>query len=755
MATYYIAGQTGSNAPAGATNTIKLAVAETAAGAFRDFATLFKYAKAVFGDTGVRPLEGATIIVNDRVAGQATTPNNGYAICNCDECGTPAEIRQWTEADGTVPGSGAIKDWYCDGWVYIQPTLTNDAGNNFVNTSALTGISALLVPVSGGTGITGVHVICDGASAEDGSSRCALSRITAPANTAAYKTAVDAAVTAGATTYDNTYYIDPGTKVLSFRVVNLAGAVVLTNSSPQAIDANDLGHLAVTMCPAADATNGVAGNALLCFQNAAPDASPMKISGGRFTNAGRSDNGLYLLSFEDPNGNLNPLIIEDCNFANGGHHNGPGITGGATAGAKVTSKIIVRRCTTGRASAAVNSAPNCISLGGNSVTGMVFEDNDYTFGPILNPRGQACSDSALASGFFSGGSNGAVKPFTDGVVRRCTFRPRSTVNAHIQNGGVTICNTAAITAGNEDVASAYAMRFEDDSIGPCSRVVMTTQSGARTDYGVGDAGATPTLKDVLGSFSITRSALNFCGGGAIPNATDSLQTVLRFNPGNNWNGSVPAVMPRTCLVSNSVVVFNNSDPNANGGSDYAVLMDLGDTGQGACMFRFKNCLIVDMSRQVRGGVNFWANYVNASGNSGFAFTNNILLNYHAKTLSGLKRQLFVNDNALANFSTRCIVSGNYYGGFTHFSDAAARDTAAEFATIDTTGVFSANVAPFSSYMKSLIRSRVGPVCGGWDPVEALRRMMDGGTVNPIRPKASGGSFGAGLAAGVLLARQGG
>jgi len=129
---------TGSDSPAGANATAKLAVVATPAGAMKTLSALAALLNTYFVETGTVYCTGSTeIVISGIIYGTTAAPDAAYCYFNGSVCGSPGCFRQWEETDGTPP-SGPILSWGADGGVPVNPTWTHNTPlANAWNSSAL------------------------------------------------------------------------------------------------------------------------------------------------------------------------------------------------------------------------------------------------------------------------------------------------------------------------------------------------------------------------------------------------------------------------------------------------------------------------------------------------------------------------------------------------------------------------------------------------------------------------------------------
>jgi len=280
------------------------------------------------------------------------------------------------------------------------------------------------------------------------------------------------------------------------------------------------------------------------------------------------------------------------------------------------------------------------------------------------------------------------------------------------NGSIVVSKTAAVT-GDPWNPAVYPTRFVRPTIGPLE--ISNYSTSGTNDYA---------------NTAMSGGVLLLTGGGGRTSALPNLN-VFQFN-GGAWGVAVTDPLPRTLFLSQMIILIDTGDTSSYQANHLFYMQ----TNNSAMCLRADQCLFLNISQPMRSETTRWFDFVNAAGNCGFNIRNSILANLYpnnaAGTTTGL-RQLFNNDSGLANASTRRVMSGNHYVGFTSYSSDTNYDTQAEYlAGVDTTGTFATGLAITGSTFETRLRALLGPgFMGGQDPATVLRQALNGGPITTV------------------------
>lgn len=724
--TIWIDGVGGNDSPAGANNIARLAtVKASSANALKTLARLAGICNGAVGEGAVNPLQGETIYINGEVGGTLTTPDVAFALFNCASLGSPALVTSWPTTQPTPP-SGSYAPAVLRGdvnqngvtFTYTGITVTfasvssvavvTSAGHglkegtqiSFSSTGTLPGgitagttyyvrapltnsfnISAtidgaLLDVPSVGTGtisgllywtgtlgtpftsstVTRCLIYADEATGADGSSICELDLVadaTAVANT------------------KNSYFIN-GSRVIFINFTDTRG-IVQNALANMRLDSSSGQGVSVVVLAALSSSAGTSANALACFQT----AQGTVFSKLTLRNPALTSFGQYPLSTEQAKN----VVYEDISIECGGHHF-IGFTGTGDQDGN-----IVRRCYGNRGLGQTAGAfSGSCSFAGATVTNGLMENCTWENGILLNPAGDLTTRAqAYATNLWTFAANNP-NGLSGMRINKTIFRPKSAKMPYINAGG-QVNNTTALTAGQELVATSYPVQFNQCMYGP---------SGVAQHF----SGGTNTVAN-----SSHRSGLWYMTGSS------GLGTAASRNPpfiyaDSDWSTTVPAVMPRNILFQNMLFIIKAGQRSPFIGGTTFVMNSLNML----CAIRFKDCVIIDLSKHARGCTIAMFDYGGAAGNCVFNVESSIIIT-QPQDASGVVKQLCFNDNGLANAAARRKFTGNTYVGFTTFSSDTNFDTQAEWlASVDTTATFAPAMNLQNQATVNLIAAKLG---GAW------------------------------------------
>ncbi len=722
MGIYYIDGVSGNDSPAGANNVARLAtIKDTPAAALKTLARLAAIANGAVGEGATTPLQGETIYVNGEIVGTYALPDLACALFNCASLGTPSLLTYWPSTAATPP-AGKFLDAGLRGDVDIngntpaytgttvtfaagttatqtahpylegsQVSFTNSGGalpsplvanttyyvrQPATNTYALsaTPTGALITFAGAGTGthtaglywtatlptsMTSANVgrcliYADESTAIDGTPSCDLDLVASAALVASTP---------------NSYFID-GARVLYINFTNNQG-IIQNGNSTMRLDSSVGQGVSLSIVAAANSSNGTAGNALVCFQN----ATGMTIRGLTTRNQALTSYGLYPISFEQ---------AVNCTYENifvcGGGHHFLGCTGtGAMNGATVKNCYGARGL--GQTAGAFGGS---VSFVGSTVSNVLMQDCTWENGSVLNPLGAPNTrQNSLSSNLWVAAANNA-NGLSNVNYKRCMFIPKQQMLPGI-NGGGQILNTTPLAAGTELSSQSYPVQFDQCLVGP-TIVAQHFTGGAGDTYG--------NSSHRRGLWLMTGAdGSGYLAGRATPFiAADSA-----------WGGGLPDPMPRNILFENQLIIIKAGQRQPFIGA----LTFTFTSGTSAWALRFKNCVILDLSKHARGCNVSMFDYTSAAGNCVYQVEDSIIIT-QPQDSSGVVTQLCSNDNGLANAATRRKFSRNLYVGFSAYSADASYNEQNEWLTnVDTGATFASSLNLRDSSTVSLFQSKLG------------------------------------------------
>lgn len=684
---------TGSDSPAGATAALKLAVVATPAGAMKTLSALAALLNSYYVATGTVYCTGSTeIVISGIIYGTTSAPDAAYCYFNGSVCGSPACFRQWEDKDGTPP-SGPILPWGADGGVPVNPTWTYGAP-----VATAWGSSALPAGMTAAK-VNALYILRNAGKNQDGRPRMYLTKAASQA-------------ASGFGTTPNSYFIDAG-RVLTLNYTDINGVNQDNNAGadgPGFLDTNDANVFCIVNPATGGVSTGTSPGALLYLDLVdRTDGGECVVSDGIFSNTGYpAVGGCYCVYSE----RSNRVVIRNCTGVGVSHH------GFGHSGSSDQTGCEVENCAVGDFFGAAATGNFHIAIAGRNVTRGKISRCTFNSGPVLNPRGNALPEAAvLPNGICSIAGDSTTNPIRDQLIEDCVFKPAFALGQNSTNGSLTVSKTTAVT-GDPWNPEAYPTRFVRSVIGPVE--ISGYGTSGTNDY------ANTSMRD--GVFLLT-------GGGG---RTSTMSNLVHFPfNGGAWGVSVPDPLPRTIFLSKMIVLIDAGDPQ---GFSNTILFNMTTNNSAMCL-RADSCLFLNIGRPVRGQTLYWFDYVNAAGNCGFNIRNSILANLYPTNTVGTvvgSRVLFRSDSALASASTRRVMSGNHYVGFTSYSGDTSYDTQAEYlAGIDTTGTFATGLAITGTTFETRLRTLLGRgFMGGADPMAVLRQSFVGG---PVSAASSSGS----------------
>lgn len=677
MAILYVAS-TGSDSPAGANATAKLAVVATPAGAMKTLSALAALLNTYFTETGTVYCTGSTeIVLSGIIQGTTSAPDAAYCYFNGAVCGSPGCFRQWEEADGSPP-SGPILSWGANGGVPVNPTWTYGAV-----VATAWGSSALPAAITA-TNANAVYVLRNTGTNATGQKRMHLTRASSAANS-------------GFAVTPNAWFISAG-RVLTLNFTDMGGTNI--TALPPGLDTNDA-NVFVIVTPAAGGVGTGTGPGALLFLDRIDraDGGECVVSGGTFSNTGYpATGGCYCVCTE----RCNRVIIRNSTAKGVSHH---GFGHGGTSNQE-TCKI--DNCITGPFFGAAATGHYSIGASGKNVTGASITNCTFVNQPVSNPVSNALPEAAtLANGVCNIQGINTTDTYNSIDIDDCVFQYPYVRGQNSTNGTINTAYTAAVGAADVWNPRSYPIRYRRPTIGPL-------EIGSYGVVGTNDHGNT----------SLADGVLMLTGGGG---RTSTLNNLVNFNlNAGAWGIAVPDPLPRTLFLSKMIVLIDAGDPYSYQGTILFAMQ----TNNAAMCLRADQCLFLNIGQPMRNQTCHWFDYTNAAGNCGFFIRNSILCNLYADTGS---RNLLRSDSALANASTRRYFSGNQYINFSAYSADTSYDTAAEFghATtgIDTTATFATGLAITGTTFENRLKNLLGRgFMGGADPMAVLRQSMNGGPV---------------------------